>query len=103
MSKPVQIDILLDISDRDVQKVFREIDRDTLAKALKSVDESVKEKVFKNMSKRGAKMLQEDMGYMGPVRSKDVTEAQTKIIAIIRHLVDIGEIILKRVPESELL
>ncbi|MCL2758863.1 MAG: flagellar motor switch protein FliG, partial [Treponema sp.] len=73
-----------------------------LAKALKSVDSEVQDKIFKNMSKRAASMLKEDMEYMGPVRLKDVEEAQQKIVSIIRHLEDTGEIVVARAGEDEL-
>ena len=94
-------DIVL-LSDRDIQKVMREVDSQELAKALKSVDTEVQEKIFKNMSKRAATMLKEDMEYMGPVRLKDVEEAQQKIVSIIRHLEDTGEIIIARSGEDEM-
>jgi flagellar motor switch protein FliG len=94
-------DIVL-LSDRDIQKVMREVDSQELSKALKSVDTEVQDKIFKNMSKRAATMLKEDMEYMGPVRLKDVEEAQQKIVSIIRHLEDTGEIVVARAGEDEL-
>jgi flagellar motor switch protein FliG len=78
------------------------VDSQELAKALKSVDSEVQDKIFKNMSKRAASMLKEDMEYMGPVRLKDVEEAQQKIVSIIRHLEDTGEIVVARAGEDEL-
>jgi flagellar motor switch protein FliG len=81
---------------------MREVDSQELAKALKSVDSEVQDKIFKNMSKRAASMLKEDMEYMGPVRLKDVEEAQQKIVSIIRHLEDTGEIVVARAGEDEL-
>jgi flagellar motor switch protein FliG len=81
---------------------MREVDSQELAKALKSVDSQVQDKIFKNMSKRAASMLKEDMEYMGPVRLKDVEEAQQKIVSIIRHLEDTGEIVVARAGEDEL-
>ena len=90
------------LNDRDIQKVMREVDTQELAKALKSVDSEVQDKIFKNMSKRAANILKEDMEYMGPVRLKDVEEAQQKIVSIIRHLEDTGEIIVARAGEDEL-
>jgi flagellar motor switch protein FliG len=94
-------DIVL-LGDRDIQKVMREVDSQELAKALKSVDTEVQDKIFRNMSKRAASMLKEDMEYMGPVRLKDVEEAQQKIVSIIRHLEDTGEIVVARSGEDEL-
>jgi flagellar motor switch protein FliG len=81
---------------------MREVDSQELAKALKSVDTEVQDKIFKNMSKRAATMLKEDMEYMGPVRLKDVEEAQQKIVSIIRHLEDTGEIVVARSGEDEM-
>ncbi|MCL2179876.1 MAG: hypothetical protein FWB83_01995 [Treponema sp.] len=80
------------MNDRDIQKVMREVDSQELAKALKKTDESVKEKIYYNMSKRAAAMIREDMEYMGPVRICNIEEAQRKIVSIIRHLDDAGEI-----------
>jgi flagellar motor switch protein FliG len=90
------------LDDRSIQKVMREVDSQELAKALKSVDTEVQDKIFKNMSKRAATMLKEDMEYMGPVRLKDVEEAQQKIVSIIRHLEDVGEIVIARAGEDEM-
>ena len=94
-------DIVL-LADRDIQKVMREVDSQELSKALKSVELEVQEKIFKNMSKRAATMLKEDMEYMGPIRLKDVEEAQQKIVSIIRHLEDTGEIVIARSGEDEM-
>jgi flagellar motor switch protein FliG len=90
------------LDDRAIQKVLREVDTQELAKALKAVDTEVQDKIFRNMSKRAAGMLKEDMEYMGPVRLKDVEEAQQKIVSIIRHLEDTGEIVIARSGEDEL-
>jgi flagellar motor switch protein FliG len=90
------------LDDRAIQKVMREVDSQELAKALKSVDTEVQDKIFRNMSKRAAGMLKEDMEFMGPVRLKDVEEAQQKIVSIIRHLEDTGEIVVARSGEDEL-
>jgi len=90
------------LDDKAIQKVMREVDSQGLAKALKSVDSEVQDKIFKNMSKRAASMLKEEMEYMGPVRLKDVEEAQQKIVSIIRHLEDTGEIVVARAGEDEI-
>jgi len=84
------------LDDRATQKLLREVDSQELAKALKSADVKVQNKFFSNMSKRATAILKEDMEYMGPVRLSDVTEAQSKIISIIRHLEDIGEIVVAK-------
>ena len=91
---PVKFDILLKLDDQAIQKIMREVDSQELAKALKGVDTEVQDKIFRNMSKRGAGMLKEDMAYMGTVRLKDVEEAQEKIIAIMHHLESTGEIVI---------
>lgn len=90
------------LSDRDIQAVMREVDSKELALALKSVDDSVQQKIFGNMSKRAAAMLTEDMEYMGPVRLRDVEDAQQRIVNIIRKLEEAGEIVIARGGEEEL-
>lgn len=94
-------DIVL-LDDRAIQKTMRELDNQDLAKALKAVDSEVQEKIFRNMSKRAASLLREDMEFMGPIRLKDVEEAQQKIVNIIRKLEDEGEIVVARAGEDEL-
>ncbi|HZK19340.1 MAG TPA: flagellar motor switch protein FliG [Treponemataceae bacterium] len=94
-------DIVL-LDDRAIQKVMREVDTQELAKALKSVEPEVQDKIFRNMSKRAANMLKEDMEFMGPVRLKDVEESQQKIVSTIRHLEDTGDIVIARSGEDEL-
>jgi len=90
------------LDDRGVQKVMREVDSRDLAMALKSVSAEVRNKFLRNTSKRAANMIIENMNYMGPVRLKDVEEAQNKIIQIIRHLENNGEIVIAHC-EDELL
>jgi flagellar motor switch protein FliG len=90
------------LDDRAIQKVLREVDTSELAKALKSVDAEVQDKIFRNMSKRASQLLKEDMEYMGPIRMKDVEESQQKIVSIIRKLEDAGEIVVARGTEDEL-
>ncbi len=94
-------DIVL-LDDRSIQKVLREVDTQELAKALKGVDAEVQEKIFRNMSKRAASLLREDMDFMGPIRLRDVEEAQQKIVNIIRKLEDAGDIVVARAGEEEL-
>ncbi len=88
-------DILL-LDDKSVQRVLREVENSDLAIALKGSNEQVQEAIFNNMSKRLVQMIREDMEFMGPVRMKDVEEAQQKIVNIIRKLEDTGEIIISR-------
>ena len=90
------------LSDRDIGKVLREVNTEDLSKALKQVDTEVQDKIFRNMSKRAGTMLREEMEYMGQIRIKDVEEAQQKIVSIIRHLEDKGEIVIARSEEDEL-
>jgi len=94
-------DIVL-LSDKNIQKILREVDSGELSKALKSVEIEVQEKIFSNMSKSAATMLKEDMEYMGPIRLKDVEEAQQKIVAIIGRLEDNGEIGIARAGDDEM-
>lgn len=88
-------DILL-LDDRAIQRVLREVDNNDLEIALKGSNEEVKSVVLKNLSKRLAAMIEEDIEFMGPVRMKDVEEAQQKIVAIIRKLEDSAEIVISR-------
>ena len=88
-------DILL-LDDRAIQRVLRDVDNNDLGVALKAANEEVQNVIFKNMSKRLAAMIKEDMEFMGPVRMKDVEEAQQKIVGIIRKLEDSAEIVISR-------
>ena len=69
---------------------------------VKAVDSEVQDKIFRNMSKRAASLLREDMDFMGPIRLKDVEEAQQKIVNIIRKLEESGDIVVARAGEDEL-
>lgn len=88
-------DILL-LDDRAIQRVLRDVDNNDLSVAMKGSNEEVQNTIFNNMSKRLAVMIKEDMEFMGPVRMKDVEEAQQKIVSIIRKLEDAGEIVISR-------
>ena len=88
-------DILL-LDDRSIQRVLRDVDNNDLAIALKGANEQVQTAIFNNLSKRLSAMIREDMEYMGPVRMKDVEEAQQKIVNIIRKLEDSAEIVISR-------
>lgn len=91
------------LDNRSVQRILREIDAKDLSMAMKTASDDVKNLIFRNMSKRAVELLKEDMGYMGPVRLRDVEEAQQKIVNIIRQLEDSGEIIISRGKEDELI
>ena len=93
--------IILD--DRAVQRLLREVDSKQLALALKGTKDEIKNKIFKNMSERAKQMLVDDMEYLGPVRAKEVQEAQTGIVNAIRTLEASGEITITRASvEDEL-
>ena len=87
---------ILSLDDRSIQRVLREVDNNELAVALKGSNEEVQNLIFSNLSKRLATMIREDMDFMGPVRMKDVEEAQQKIVNVIRKLEDSAEIIISR-------
>lgn len=87
---------ILQLDNRSIQRFLREVDNSMLAMALKGATEEVQNVIYSNMSKRLAEMIKEDIEYMGPVRLKDVEEAQQKIVNVIRKLEDVGEIIISR-------
>lgn len=87
---------ILSLDDKTIQRVLRDVDNNDLGIALKGTSEEVQNVIFNNLSKRLAAMIREDMDFMGPVRMKDVEEAQQKIVNIIRRLEDTGEIIIAR-------
>ena len=88
-------DILL-LDDRAIQRVLRDVENSDLGLALKGANEQVQNAIFNNLSKRLAVMIKEDMEFMGPVRMKDVEEAQQKIVSVIRKLEENQEIIISR-------
>ncbi|CAM3892543.1 flagellar motor switch protein FliG [Rheinheimera salexigens] len=85
---------LVDVDDRGIQTLLREVQQDVLMKALKGTDENLKEKILRNMSKRAAELLQDDLEAMAPVRVSDVEAAQKEILSAARRLSDAGEIML---------
>jgi flagellar motor switch protein FliG len=93
---------IIRLDDRSLQRVLREVDMKELGLALKGATEELRTKFFKNMSKRAAEMLQEDMDYMGPVRVKDVEESQQKVVNVVRSLEEAGEIVIASGGEDEL-
>ncbi len=95
-------DIVL-LDDRSLQLVLREIESKELALALKGSSGEVGEKIYKNMSKRASEMLKEEIEYMGPVRIRDVEEAQQKIVNVIRRLEESGEIVVSRGKGDEII
>ena len=94
---------IISLDDRAIQRVLRDVDNNDLAVALKSANDEVKTVIFNNLSKRLAAMIQEDMEFMGPVRLKDVEEAQQKIVNIVRKLEDSAEIVISRGGGDEII
>lgn len=95
-------DIVL-LDDKSIQRLLREVDNQELARALKAVESEVQDKIFKNMSKRAAQTLREDIEYMGPLRIKEVEETQQKIVGLIRKLEEKGEIVVARSGDEGLI
>ncbi|MDC3416397.1 flagellar motor switch protein FliG [Aquibacillus salsiterrae] len=87
---------IVTLDNRAIQRVIREVENDDLRLSLKVSSEEVKDIVFNNMSTRMAETFKEEMEFMGPVRLRDVEEAQTRIVAAIRRLEEVGEIIIAR-------
>ena len=95
-------DILL-LDDRSIQRVLRDVENSELSLALKGSNTEVQDKIFHNLSSRLADMIKEDMEFMGPVRMKDVEDAQQKIVNVIRKLEDAGEIVISRGGGDEII
>jgi len=91
------------MEDRYVQMIIREIDSSDLALALKAASDEVKDKIMRNMSERASTMLQEELEYIGPVRLRQVEEAQMKIVAIIRKMEEAGQIVAIREKGDEMI
>lgn len=87
---------IVNIDNRSIQRIIRDIESTDLQLALKVASEEVREAIFRNMSKRMSETFKEEMEFMGPVRLRDVEEAQTRIVATIRRLEESGEIIISR-------
>lgn len=84
------------LDDRSIQQVLREVESKDLALALKTASEEVSNRIYKNMSKRASEMLREDIKFMGPVRLRDVEDAQQRIVNVVRKLEEAGEIVVAR-------
>ena len=85
---------ILDIDDRGIQLLLREVQSDSLIVALKGASEEMREKIFKNMSQRAAEMMREDLESKGPVRLSEVEEQQREILVVVRRLADEGQLAL---------
>ena len=94
---------IVQLDDRSLQLVLREVDTKDLSLALKATPKEVADKVYKNMSKRAGDMLREEIEFMGPVKIRDVEEAQQKIVNVIRTLEDKGEIVISRGQGDEMI
>ena len=99
MSQQIQdlmfvFDNLVDVDDKGIQAILREVQQDALLKAIKGADDELKDKITRNMSKRAAEMLTDDLEAMGPVRVSEVETAQKEILSVARRLADSGEIML---------
>lgn len=89
-------DDLSKVDDRGIGMILKEVNNDVLLKALKNAPEAVKEKIFRNMSKRGAEMIRADLDTMGPIRVSDAEGAQQTIVGIARRLEEEGKIFIDR-------
>ncbi len=87
-------DNLIDVDDRGMQELLRQVPAEKLLLAMKGADETLKEKIFKNMSQRAAEMLRDDLEAKGPVRLSEVEAAQKEILQIARKLAEAGTIAL---------
>jgi flagellar motor switch protein FliG len=85
---------LLELEDRAIQLLLREVQSESLIVALKGSSDALKEKIFKNMSQRAAELLREDLEAKGPVRVSEVEAEQKEILKIVRRLADAGQIVL---------
>jgi len=86
-------DDLARLDDRSMQRLLKEVDQKDLARALKAASEAVASKIFANLSERAQTMLRQEIEYLGPVRLRDVEEAQSKIVRIVRALEEAGEVV----------
>ncbi len=87
-------DNLMDVDDRGMQELLRQVQSDQLLLALKGSEDALKEKIFKNMSQRAAEMLKDDLEAKGPVRLSEVEAAQKEILAVVRRMAEAGTLAL---------
>ncbi|UUM29842.1 flagellar motor switch protein FliG [Vibrio japonicus] len=85
---------LVELDDQGIQKLLRDVPQDVLQRALKGADDALRDKIFKNMSKRAAEMMRDDLEAMPPIKVSDVEAAQKEILSIARRMADSGEIML---------
>jgi flagellar motor switch protein FliG len=96
-------DNMIQLDDPSLQRVLREVDAKDLAMALRGVAEELREKIFKNLSSRASEMLKEDINASGPVRMRQVEEAQQRIVGIVRRLEESGDLVVQRGAEDVLI
>lgn len=94
---------IVTLDDRAIQLIIREVDSRDLALALKTASEEVADRIYRNMSKRAANLLKEDIEFMGPVRLRDIEEAQSRVVSVVRRLEESGDLIISRGGEDELI
>lgn len=96
-------DNLSEVDDRGIQTILKDVPQEILIKALKGAEEGLRDKIFRNMSKRAAEMLQDDLEALGPIRVADVEAAQKEILSVARRLSEAGEIMLSSGGADEFL
>ncbi len=89
-------DDIVNLDDASIQRIIRDLDNNDIAMALKGASDEVRTRIFKNISKRAGEILEENMEFMGPVRLREVEDAQQRVVAVIRRLDESGEIIISR-------
>lgn len=94
---------ILNVNDKGIQAVLKEVDNDELALALKTASEPLQNKILSNMSSRAADLIREEMQFMGPVRVSDVESAQQRIVDIVRRLEEAGDLVIQGRGDSDLL
>ncbi|CAM3585880.1 MULTISPECIES: flagellar motor switch protein FliG [Vibrio] len=85
---------LIEVDDSGIQKLLRDVPQESLQRALKGADDALREKIFKNMSKRAAELMADDLEAMAPIKVSDVEAAQKEVLAVARKMADSGEIVL---------
>lgn len=101
MDEMFVFDNIMDIDDRGIQVILREVQSESLIVALKGANQELREKIFKNMSQRAAEMMRDDLESKGPVRLSEVEAQQKEILQIIRRLADEGQIMLGAKGEDQ--
>jgi flagellar motor switch protein FliG len=101
MDEMFVFDNIMDIDDRGIQIILREVQSESLIVALKGANQDLREKIFKNMSQRAAEMMREDLESKGPVRLSEVEAQQKEILQIVRRLADEGQVMLGAKGEDQ--